>query len=210
MISVLVIAWMVSAALAAPYLELWPMTVGVMWATAIVMLIATVLTVLGLTTPNPFSVPVKPDQFDPENPGILALTRHPLLLGLALWAGAHVLSNGALSAVILFGFAFVFSLAGMGILDARRKRHWGENVWNSRAAQTTLLSIRVQRMPLGDWRWVLVAVLWRHDWTAPHCDRSAAAPTLNLLILGRRTLPFFAAPLEAAAWWHQVAGRGPR
>ena len=54
MISVLVIAWMVSAALAAPYLELWPMTVGVMWATAIVMLIATVLTVFGLTTPNLF------------------------------------------------------------------------------------------------------------------------------------------------------------
>lgn len=42
---------------------------------------------------------------------------HPFLCGVALWAFAHLLANGTLNAIVLFGAFFVWSL-----LDARSER----------------------------------------------------------------------------------------
>ena len=41
-----------------------------------------------------------------------AVLRHPMLLGVLLWATAHLLSNGDLRSVVLFG-----SFAGYAVLD---------------------------------------------------------------------------------------------
>ena len=43
---------------------------------------------------------------------IRAVLRHPMLLGLLLWAAAHLLSNGDLRSIVLFG-----SFAGYAVLD---------------------------------------------------------------------------------------------
>ena len=43
---------------------------------------------------------------------IRAVLRHPMLLGLLLWATAHLLSNGDLRSVVLFG-----SFAGYAVID---------------------------------------------------------------------------------------------
>lgn len=167
LISIAAIAWMVSAAIAAPYLELWPMTVGTMWGTAVVMLPATVFLVFGLTTPNPLSIPVRKEAFDPEQPGILAISRHPVLVSFVLWATAHLLSNGSLSALILFGFAALFSVGGMFILDARRRRTWGQDTWQAQSDNTALLSAQVNAIPIMDARWLITVaayglMIWLH------------------------------------------------
>ena len=39
--------------------------------------------------------------------------RHPMLLGITLWSGAHLIANGDLASILLFGSFFVFSLFGM-------------------------------------------------------------------------------------------------
>ncbi len=44
---------------------------------------------------------------------IKCYTRHPMLWGVALWAGAHLFANGDLASIILFGSFFVFSLFAM-------------------------------------------------------------------------------------------------
>ena len=159
-ISITVIAWMVSAVVRAPYVELWPMTPGTMWTTALLMLLATACLVFGLTTPNTLSLPIKSEMFNPDQPGILALTRHPILVGFALWALAHITSNGTLSALLLFGFAFLFSIAGMFIVDARRRRTWGEDRWKIQTARTAFLSWRFGCIPILDQRWLIIAVLY--------------------------------------------------
>jgi uncharacterized membrane protein len=41
--------------------------------------------------------------FDPARPGITGLSRHPLLLAITLWATAHLVPNGDLAHVLLFG-----------------------------------------------------------------------------------------------------------
>jgi uncharacterized membrane protein len=40
---------------------------------------------------------------------IRRIVRHPMLAGVALWSGAHLLANGELSAMLLFGGFFIWS-----------------------------------------------------------------------------------------------------
>lgn len=160
LVSLAVSAWVVMALIEAPYVELWPMTETSMWVTAIIMIPACVFLVFGLTTANPFSIPIRPDIFEPSSPGLLAMTRHPLLLGLALWAVAHIPPNGSVATVLVFGFAAAFSVVGMFILDKRRKRTWGIETWSRKAQNTRLLSWRPSALPGMDWRWAVVALLY--------------------------------------------------
>lgn len=160
LVSLAVIAWVILALVDAPYVELWAMTNTSMWITAVIMIPACVLLVFGLTTPNPFSISIKPEDFDPESPGLLAITRHPLLLGLALWAGSHVPPNGSIAAILVFGFAALFSVVGMFTLDKRRKRTSGSDAWNHKARHTHLMSWKPSALPGMDWRWGVVALLY--------------------------------------------------
>lgn len=160
LLSIAVITWVVRALIDAPYIELWPMTVTSMWLTVVLMVPATIFLVFGFTTPNPFSIPIKPGAFDPDKPGILAISRHPLLLGLAFWALAHIPPNGSMATVMMFGFAAAFSLAGMKILDARRQKAWGLPDWQSRAAGTSLLRWTPSALSWTNWRWGLALVVY--------------------------------------------------
>ncbi|MEI4263705.1 NnrU family protein [Roseovarius sp. D0-M9] len=62
------------------------------------------------------------ERFDAARPGIVRWSRHPLLLAMALWAAAHIVPNGDLAHVILFGTFAIFALLGGQLID-RRKRH---------------------------------------------------------------------------------------
>jgi len=90
-----------------------------------VMLPACWLLTGGLASPNPLSVSLSRARFDPRYPGIVGLVRHPVMWGFALWALVHTVANGDLVSLILFGGFLVFSLAGMKLLDRRRKRQLG-------------------------------------------------------------------------------------
>jgi uncharacterized membrane protein len=82
---------------------------------------------LAVARPNPFSFGGAGNaMFDPARPGIVRLHRHPLLLALALWAAAHVVPNGDLAHLILFGTFACFSLLGMHLVDRRRQREMGD------------------------------------------------------------------------------------
>lgn len=50
---------------------------------------------------------------------ITRVIRHPQLTGFALWAFAHILPNGDLPSLILFGGLLVWALLEMVILNAR-------------------------------------------------------------------------------------------
>lgn len=45
--------------------------------------------------------------------------RHPMLLGLMLWSGIHLLANGDLAGTILFGSFFVYSIVDLASAIAR-------------------------------------------------------------------------------------------
>ncbi len=68
--------------------------------------------------------------------GILRVTRHPFLWGVAIWSAFHLSANGDAASVILFGTFLVLSVLGTFSIDAKRKRKLGPE-WNSFAEKTS-------------------------------------------------------------------------
>ena len=71
-----------------------------------------------------FAVPVALVLFAAANmpTHIRAVLRHPMLLGLLLWATAHLLSNGDLRSVVLFGGFAGYAVLGLVSAVARGQR----------------------------------------------------------------------------------------
>jgi len=129
----------------------------------IVMLVAFLLGVLGMLSPNPGAVGQAGRAAEAPR-GIQRVTRHPFLWGVGLWAVFHLVANGDLASLILFGGLAVLALGGTISIDAKRRRKLGA-VWEAYAAQTSNLPFAAivggrQRLALREFSWwrVVLAV----------------------------------------------------
>lgn len=119
-LSLVVLFWLIGSASRASYVELWAATEWTRKVPTVVMPFAMFLAVIGVGTRWPYTLGSKAGTaFDPANPGLAAMTRHPLLWALALWSAAHLPPNGDLAHVVLFGGFGVMSLAAMPMFDRR-------------------------------------------------------------------------------------------
>lgn len=165
-LSIAILAWLVVAAGRAPYFEIWPFAPWQLWAPNLVMPLVCAFVAFGVAAPNPFSIAGGDVEcFHPDKPGIAGVTRHPLVWGLTLWALAHLLPNGDLAHLILFGLFALFGFAGMVAIDKRRQREWGREEWLRRSAKTAFIPfgrifVVTAELPgmLADWRRVLAAL----------------------------------------------------
>ena len=127
-LSVLILCWLIEAAKTAPYVELWSWAPWQNWVPIVTMFPVCLILAFGVAVPNPFSFGgIHNDRFDPQKPGLIRWLRHPILFALFLWSAAHLVPNGDLAHVILFGAFALFSLLGMKIIDKRRRRELGSN-----------------------------------------------------------------------------------
>ena len=149
-VSLALLWWLVVAAGRAPFVPLWQTASWQRWLVNLVMPAAIGLTVFGTAAPNPFAFEGRAAGFDPSRPGIAGLTRQPLLWALALWSGAHLLANGDLAHVLLFGIFLVLALLGMGVVERRRRRAAGEAEWARLASRTGLVPFSA--LVGGRWR----------------------------------------------------------
>ncbi|MDB5482744.1 MAG: hypothetical protein JWO83_3797 [Caulobacteraceae bacterium] len=147
---------------------LWTGAPALRWVQLVLQFLAVMLVVPGLATPNPTSVAQqglleKPDAVK----GMLRITRHPFLWGVAIWAFGHLLVNGDAAALVLFGSLLALALFGTVSIDGKRKRALGEQ-WDAFAAQTSnipfaaILSGR-QKLNIGEigwWRLALAVVVY--------------------------------------------------
>lgn len=148
--STLLLIWVIAAAGRAPVVPLWDQALWHRWAVNLIMPAALALIVFGTAAANPFAFEGRTAGFDPARPGIAGLTRQPLLWGLALWSGAHLLANGDLAHVLLFGGFALFAVLGMGMVERRRARATGPAAWNQLTARTGLLPFAA--LLAGRWR----------------------------------------------------------
>ncbi len=168
LVSLAVLGWLVIAAANAPYVEVIPPFPLLRWIPLLAMPIVCWLAIVGLSIQNPFSFGgLGHRPFDPENPGILRTTRHPILVALMLWAVAHLLANGSLSHVILFGLFAGFAAMGMGLIDRRTARNMGPD-WPRLSRNTARLSLRAPRPWPRLWVWLTAfatyaALLYLHE-----------------------------------------------
>jgi uncharacterized membrane protein len=130
-LSIGMLALLIWAASEAPFVELW---LQMTWQRHVVhlgMLAVCLILAFSVARPNPFSFGGTHNHaFDPARPGIVRLTRHPILIAMALWAALHLLPNGDLAHVILFGVLGGFALVGRGLINRRKQRVMGADVWN--------------------------------------------------------------------------------
>lgn len=112
------LAWMISAYNAAPRELLWP---GLRFVPVVVMPFAFVLIACGYSR-NPTMVGAdKLLKSDDPARGMIRVTRHPIMWGLMLWAGAHVLARGDLKSAIFFGSFLLLASLGTILMDSRKK-----------------------------------------------------------------------------------------
>lgn len=141
-LSLTMLGFLVHAAARAPYLMLWP---TLPWHYHVVhagMLAVCAILALSIGRPNPFSFGgTHNDRFDPARPGIVRFLRHPVLAALALWAGLHLLPNGDLAHVLLFGTLGIFALFGRRLIDRRKQREMGKEAWSALLDQTRRASV---------------------------------------------------------------------
>jgi uncharacterized membrane protein len=128
-LSLAALTWVIGAAGRAPFVPMWDWAPWQVYAPLVAMLPVCLIVALAIARPNPFSFGgARNAAFDPARAGIVRLHRHPLLLALALWAAAHVVPNGDLAHLILFGTFAVFAALGTRLVDRRRQREM-ENGW---------------------------------------------------------------------------------
>ena len=167
--SLAALAWVIGAAGRAPYVPIWYWAPWQNAVTILVMFCVCILIALAIARPNPFSFGgARNSEFDPRNPGLIRLSRHPLLFALALWAFGHVVPNGDLAHVILFGVFGSFAVLGQTLIDRRKQRQMGRD-WAILMTQTKAAPLRLnpQNWPVLTVRTVcgvlvFAALLWSH------------------------------------------------
>jgi uncharacterized membrane protein len=149
LLSLALFAWLIAAAGRAPFVPLWDQQGWMRWLVNLAMPLVFLLGSLAVAAPNPFAFEGRKTGFDPARPGVAGLTRQPLLWAMALWAAVHLIANGDLAHVVLFGAMLALTLSGMALVEARARRQIGAD-WPRFAAQTALLPFAA--LVSGRWR----------------------------------------------------------
>lgn len=167
--SVLSLAWMVYAYSNAPAsVPLWTTGPLVRWLTAILMLLPFVMVVEASTSPNPTAVMsggVLKSRRKWTN--IFAITRHPLMWGIVIWAGLHLLNRPDATSALFFGSLAFLAIAGSMRQDVRKRKELGKE-WEAFEAQTSyvpfagLLSGKSTLKPaeIAGWPLAIAVFLW--------------------------------------------------
>ncbi len=180
LIALVAFAWMLAAYRAAPVEVVWSPPTVLAWVPLVVMPVALLLVVCGVTTPSTTMVGGEAHLNDPAahdpTPGIMRITRHPFLWGTSLWAASHLLVNGDAAGIILMGGILVLSLGGMKHIDLRREASLG-SAWGPVKLITSILPFAavatgrttIDWPGIGWWRPIMTLVIYAvlllvHPW----------------------------------------------
>ncbi len=123
MLSLIAIYWLWTQFNAAPYGDkLWRAPDWWRWAQAALILIAFIFIFAGSMTPNP-SAPggAKVLENSEAADGILAITRHPVMWGVAIWAITHMISQATWRGFAFFGAFAATALIGSWLQQNRKR-----------------------------------------------------------------------------------------
>lgn len=131
--------WLFFAYVDAPYIELWGQLHGLRVAALVAMLLSFSFVVIGLTSrPSTLFGEAALDYRLDAVTGIARVTRHPILIGLLLWTVTHMIVNGDVAALVLFGTLTVLTALGVVSMDAKRRKRLGDE-WPTFAEHTSIV-----------------------------------------------------------------------
>lgn len=162
-LSIGALSFVIYAANRAPIVELWPWAPWQNHVTLLAMALSVAIAALAIARPNPLSFGGRYNlSFDPQASGIVGWMRHPLLVALLVWALGHLVPNGNLAHVILFGIFAGFSALGMRIIDRRQKRILGAEEWKKLSSTTRQIRLSTNglvRLAIGAGVYALLILL---------------------------------------------------
>lgn len=130
------LGWMIYAYRHAPLVATWGFLPAFRPAAYVLVFIAFLFAVIGILTPSPTRVGME-SRLDPQAArGMVRITRHPFLWGVGLWAATHLVVNGDVASLILFGTLLVLAIGGTASIDAKRRRKFPDR-WPSFAQATS-------------------------------------------------------------------------
>jgi uncharacterized membrane protein len=171
---------------AAPFVPVWSPPPVLHVISALLMIPAVFFVVAGGMTKGPTGIGREKLLRNPEPAhGVLRMTRHPFLVGTALWAAAHLVALGDAAAMFFFGAFLFLGLTGPARIDRRQRELFGAD--RKRLDEVTSV-VPFLAIIQGRNRLDLREIGWR---------RGAAAVGVYafLLLLGHRLL-FGVAPLS--------------
>ncbi len=169
LLSLAAIWWWVNAFNGTPYdAAAWSYPGWWPWLKAAIMLLAAILFVGGLSSPNP-TLPQGGKLLDRPDvgQGIFAVTRHPLMWSFGLWGIAHLISQPNWRGLWFYGL-FALTAVGGAVLQERRKAATYGASWSRFTAKTSFVPFvaalqgraRISLSEIGWWRIGLGALLW--------------------------------------------------
>jgi uncharacterized membrane protein len=169
-VALILLAWLIRAyAHVADPLVLWIRPPLLIVLPLVVMPLALLLFVGGYTQRNPTAVMQgKPVATDRPAAGVLAITRHPLMWAIGLWAIVHLVISADVASIIFFGAFAILALHGTRVLDAKKRRTWPPEDWQRFAAATSNIPFaavftsrnELKIAEIGWWRIMLAGVLY--------------------------------------------------
>ena len=177
LIAALTLGFLILAYNGTPPAELlWAPSQGLRWAALLLMPLAMIFMLGGFLAPNPTGVGMEGKITSVgDGVGMTRITRHPLQWSFVLWATVHVLANGDLRSLVLFGSIGTVSLFGTFLMDRKKAATLGDD-WARYAAVTSnvpfaAVAARRNRLVASELVVpVLVGlvgyglVLWGHQW----------------------------------------------
>lgn len=166
-LSALGLVWLIIAYAHASQVVLWVCPPGGRAAALVLTFIAFLFFgySLGPTATSP-AIAALPKDHLPVS-GIIRITRDPMLWSFALWAAAHLIVDGDVASVLLFGAILITALNGMWSIDRKRRRALGA-VWDEFTSRTSIIpfaailagrtELRLGELPL--WRALLGLALF--------------------------------------------------
>ena len=178
--------WMLLAYGATPHLHVLDWPLWTRWLPVLAMPFAILLAVCAFTTRNVTAVGGEAQGTAPDpTPGIMRVTRHPFLVGAAVWAATHLLTNGDAASLVLFGGLLVLTVGGMVHIDGRRRAAMGSE-WGPIALTTSAVPFLAMATGRA-----------RPDWPGIGLWRVALALGLYVLLLVLHQALFGVSPFPA-------------
>lgn len=163
------LGWMIYAYRHAPLDPTWGLLLGFRPAAYLLVFVAFLFAVIGILTPSPTRVGME-SKLDPgQARGMVRITRHPFLWGVGLWAATHLIVNGDVASLILFGTLLLLAVFGTAAIDAKRRRRfpgkWPEFARATSSVPFAAIARGSNRLApalaeIGAWRIVAALVLY--------------------------------------------------
>lgn len=167
-LSLIAIWWLAETfGAASPGQDFWTLPPWWLWLNAALVLFALILAVAGLFSPNPSSTgAAKLLENRDAAEGIFAITRHPVMWGIAIWAIAHMISEATLRGFAFFGAFAATALIGSW-LQQKRKRASVPG-WAAFEAKTSFVPFaailegraKFSFRAIGWWRIAIAILVW--------------------------------------------------